>query len=158
MAEDISSQTWLCAIEFCTVPGWAVQKFLSKSRPARQRASIYNRWNAVWMVFFPTMQNSARPIQGPCMEQDPGETINRIHDPALAAVLEAMRTEMLKWLQRTADVGPCAKKSSPPACCRFSDLFLSKSRPARQRASIYNRWNAVCPPSLRVCSRPPAAR
>lgn len=42
------------------------------------------------------------------LEQDPGETINRIYDPALAAVLEAMRTEMLKWLQRTADVVPCA--------------------------------------------------
>ena len=40
------------------------------------------------------------------LEQDPGERVNRIHDPAYAAVVNEMRGGMLKWLQTTADVVP----------------------------------------------------
>ena len=40
------------------------------------------------------------------LREDPGETTNRIQDPALADVLTQMRLEMLKWLQATDDVVP----------------------------------------------------
>lgn len=42
------------------------------------------------------------------LEQAPRETVNRIHDPAPTAVLTAMRGEMLKWPQHTADAVPYA--------------------------------------------------
>ena len=40
------------------------------------------------------------------LREDPNETTNRIHDPALADVAAAMRLDMLKWLQATDDVVP----------------------------------------------------
>lgn len=40
------------------------------------------------------------------LEKDPGERVNRIHDPEYAAVVNEMRGGMLKWLQKTADVVP----------------------------------------------------
>ncbi len=40
------------------------------------------------------------------LKKDPGETTNRIHDPALKSELQKLQVEMLKWLQRTADVVP----------------------------------------------------
>lgn len=40
------------------------------------------------------------------LEEDPGETRNRIDDPALADVVTRMRFDMLKWLEATADVVP----------------------------------------------------
>ena len=42
------------------------------------------------------------------MEQDPWETTNCIDDPSLTETVAAMRTELLKWLQRTADIVPYA--------------------------------------------------
>ncbi|MPN38012.1 hypothetical protein SDC9_185534 [bioreactor metagenome] len=40
------------------------------------------------------------------LEADPGETTNRVQDPALMPVLSRMRLDMLKWLQATDDVVP----------------------------------------------------
>lgn len=40
------------------------------------------------------------------LQEDSQERINRIDDPALAEVLRTMQLDMLKWLQRTADVVP----------------------------------------------------
>lgn len=40
------------------------------------------------------------------MEEDPQETTNRIDDPTLEPVVTRMRLDMLKWLQRTADIVP----------------------------------------------------
>jgi len=38
--------------------------------------------------------------------EDPNETTNRINDPALAGVVNEMRIDMLRWLQRTSDIVP----------------------------------------------------
>ncbi len=40
------------------------------------------------------------------LQVDPGETTNRVKDPALMPVLSRMRLDMLKWLQATDDVVP----------------------------------------------------
>jgi arylsulfatase A-like enzyme len=40
------------------------------------------------------------------LRRDPGETENRIHDPACAAVLAALRERVLTWYQETCDVVP----------------------------------------------------
>ena len=37
---------------------------------------------------------------------DPGETRNRIGDPALAGVLAGLKEQMLTWYQDTCDVVP----------------------------------------------------
>ena len=40
------------------------------------------------------------------LQEDPGETTNRIADPALAAVLAQMRIQLMRWMVETADVVP----------------------------------------------------
>lgn len=40
------------------------------------------------------------------LRADPGETVNRINDPALASELAALKDRMLRWFQETADVVP----------------------------------------------------
>lgn len=40
------------------------------------------------------------------LQADPGETVNRIDDPALSDILRQMEHSMLKWLQQTADIVP----------------------------------------------------
>ena len=40
------------------------------------------------------------------LQSDPGETTNRIDDPALSAEVISMQRKMLKWMQSTADIVP----------------------------------------------------
>ena len=40
------------------------------------------------------------------LQSDPGETTNRIDDPALGAEVISMQRKMLKWMQSTADIVP----------------------------------------------------
>ena len=57
------------------------------------------------------------------LEEDPGETRNRIDDPALGPVVTALRLQMLKWLQETSDIVPFKHDS------RFTEtMLLNKAR------------------------------
>lgn len=49
---------------------------------------------------------------------DPGERVNRIHDPAYEAEITKLRLEMLRWYQRTSDVVPFSYDR------RFTDEML----------------------------------
>lgn len=45
------------------------------------------------------------------LQNDPGERVNRIHDPELTAIATEMQQKMLKWLQGSVDIVPFALDS-----------------------------------------------
>lgn len=90
------------------------------------------------------------------LQADPGETTNRIDDPALETEKRTLQLELLKWLQRTADVVPrdfdnrfteemlwCKVKSIVPPGCE--EDVRQKIRSGMGIGELFGYWIARQP-------------
>lgn len=85
------------------------------------------------------------------MEEDPGETINRINDPKLKEVAARMQMKMLKWLQATADVVPYRYDSrfNPQMMWEMVKDKVPESKEQKVHKMIEE--GATLPAIMRVC-------